>query len=258
MTSEDESSDDDELFARAPDALNVRWSDDEEDVAPLPLKLARICSDSEDVQDAPSAKPQATSAVMDASGSARARQEDVTSPSDRAGRRRRSETPTPRASESPQRVEGGGSDRARALLERFGGLSKPPEPVYVPMARQAEAVDDESDDDDDVQEIQSDYDDDVREVGGQEYDVEDADTIEIVFQLPNGEKFPRRVSMQSTFQRIIQSWQQSADWSMVSHALGEAAGLRIVCDGDVVRGGDTPASFDLEDGDTLDLVKPAK
>lgn len=255
MTSEDESSDEDELFARAPDALNVRWSDDEGDVAPSPLKLARIGSDSEDVQDAPNAKPQATSAVMDASGSARARQEDVASPSDRAGRRRRSETP--RASESPHRVEGGGSDRARALLERFGGLSKPPEPVYVPMARQAAAVDDESDDDD-VQEIQSDYDDDVRELDGSEYDVEDADTIEIVFQLPNGEKFPRRVGMQSTFQRIIQSWQQSADWSMVSHTLGEAAGLRIVCDGDVVRGGDTPASFDLEDGDTLDLVKPAK
>ena len=257
MSSDDDSSDEDELFARARDALDVRWSDDE-DGAPSPLKLAKIGSDSEDAEDAPSAKPEGKAAVVTSREIGRATHEDVASPSGRGERRKRSEELAPLASDSPERVDGGGIFRSRALLERFGGLAQPP-PAYVPMAQAAEVVDDESDDnDDDVREIQSDDDADVQEVGGPDEADEDADMIEIVFQLPNGEKFPRRVGRKWTFQRVIQSWQRSADWSMVSHALGDAAGLRIVCDGDIVRGGDTPASFDLEDGDTLDLVKPAK
>ena len=79
--------------------------------------------------------------------------------------------------------------RSRMLLEDFDELARPPAPTYVPAARPAQTVDDES---------ESESEDGVREydagddaTGAADADVDVGRRINLVFQAPNGERFTR-------------------------------------------------------------------
>ena len=261
---DDDSSDDDDLFG-APEELDVAWSDDDAKVRTFttPLKLDGIGSDSSDASDKEAddddddvnayddvQRPSEMSSGRDGRGGKRA----SASASTQSPVNKRSITVD--VPSSVKEGETSAAARAQALLIGFDELARPAVPAYVPAERVAEVVEDDGSDEEDIREV-SDVEGDEVEDDFCQGDVGE-DLMKLVFQLPTGEKFDRYVGRRWTFERIIKAWRKSADWELVTLALGDATGLRVICDGDVVRGGDTPLDFDLDDGDTLDLMKPGK
>lgn len=137
------------------------------------------------------------------------------------------------------------------LLEDFDELARPPAPTYVPAARPAQTVDDES---------ESESEDGVREydagddaTGAADADVDVGRRINLVFQAPNGERFTRGAGERETFARVVDEWRNGFEWTEVALAMGSDK-VRIVFEGDAVRGDETPEALGLEDDDILELL----
>jgi hypothetical protein len=77
--------------------------------------------------------------------------------------------------------------------------------------------------------------------------------INLVFQAPNGERFTRGAGERETFARVVDEWRNGFEWTEVALAMGSDK-VRIVFEGDAVRGDETPEALGLEDDDILELL----
>ena len=283
MPESDDDSDDDGLFGRRNTTLEVSWSDDDDALAgarapgtkkstplrgALKLTSGKASSDDDDDDDARAFDAKISEMIATATdGSPRG---SPSSAKKRETKRRAADArfaeataSLPRSKKNKSDDGGVGSSDAtlesvQALKSACDALAQRPPPAYVPRAVEAHAVDDDEDDEDDE---------DVREVvnngdkdGGVDViegnlNEETGNMITLSFQLPNGDKFERRVGETWTFAKIVGAWRECAEWCEMTCLLGSEQ-LTVVCDGDVVRGNETPETYGLEDGDTLDIIKP--
>jgi len=280
---DDESSDDDEedIFARPDDAVEAVWSDDDDENETRGLTTSDDCERRDDARGTPTGTRVVAfardddreddggdvardgRAVGDAGkastsgGGADDDDDDETT----AKRRRVADAPAPNRDAEPleeeDREEENGCEsmamvRSRMLLADFDTLARPPEPTYRPAAT---TVDDESESEDDVREYgddnhRDDDDDDVDAIG---VGADVGNRINVVFQAPNGERFTRSVGERETFARVVEAWRDGYEWAEVVLALGSDK-VRIVFEGDAVRGDETPEALGLEDDDMLELL----
>jgi hypothetical protein len=278
---DDDSSDDDEedIFARPDDAVEAVWSDDDDENETRGLATSDECERRDDVRGTPTGtrvaferdddrEDDGDDVVRDrhvvgdagrASTSAGGADDDETT----AKRRRGAAAPAPNRDAEPleeeDREEEDGCEsmaivRSRMLLADFDTLARPPEPTYRPAAPTATTVDDDSESEDDVREYgdddHQDDDDDVDAIGA---GVDVGNRINVVFQAPNGERFTRSVGERETFARVVEAWRDGYEWAEVALALGSDK-VRIVFEGDAVRGDETPEALGLEEDDMLELL----
>ena len=279
---DDESSDDDEedIFARPVEAVEAVWSDDDDETrrfatsprardftlgTPAGTRIAFATDDGSEGEaervhrggqavgdvgngstsgvggeDETTAKRRRVSRD-DARPAAAAAADDARPVEDREGEEEREE----------DGCESAALARSRMLLEDFDELARPPAPTYVPAARPAQTVDDES---------ESESEDGVREydagndaTGTADADVDVGRRINLVFQAPNGERFTRGAGERETFARVVDEWRNGFEWTEVALAMGSDK-VRIVFEGDAVRGDETPGALGLEDDDILELL----
>lgn len=179
------------------------------------------------------------------------------------------------------------TDGARALLRALDGLARPPSPTYVPTVRgatttmratsgglggtrsdsnrrrrdESTALDDDEDDDEPVGMSDSERDDEdlgatttTRNDDDGGADAFTGEMMTVYFQLPNGKKYERVVGSKMPFRSIVAAWKQSADWADVEETLGSAS-VKLLFDGDVIPGTKTPTQMEMEEDDTVDVMR---
>ena len=288
-----DSSDSDDLFTRPGPTGDVRWSDDEgEDNAGGRQRRRRreAGDDDDDAQEA----ERLTTTIPVPTDTKKNRIEKPSSPlpdddddddddDDAWAREALLESVTTPA------MKPADTDGARALLRALDGLARPPSPTYVPTVRgtnatttttttttsiglggtrpdsnrrrrdEAVALDDEDDDepvgmsdservDEDLGATTTRNDDDG---GADEFTGE---MMTVYFQLPNGKKYERVVGSKMPFRSIVAAWKRSADWADVEETLGSAS-VKLLFDGDVIPGTKTPAQMEIEEDDTVDVMR---
>ena len=262
MPESDDDSDDDGLFGRRNTTLEVSWSDDDGasgGASRRALKLTSGKASSSDDDDARAFDAKISERIATTTdGSTRG---SPSSAKKREAKRRVADALFAEATASLPRSKKEKSvdatlESVRALKSVCDELVQRPPPAYVPRAAEAHAVDDEDDDDEDVREVvdSEDKDGGVDVIGG-DVDKETGNMLNLNFQLPNGDKFERRVGETWTFAKIVGAWRECAEWCELTCSLGSEQ-VTVVCDGDVVRGQETPEAYGLADGDTLDIIKP--
>jgi hypothetical protein len=280
MSDSDDDSDDDGLFGRKTTTLEVSWSDDDDangDVRSpgkkksTPLRHALEMSsgkDSSDDDDDGAARAfRARIGITMTANEDQSRSGTPSSAKRREQKRLAADARFAEATASTRSKKNKGDDvgvgssdatleGVQALLKDADALAARPSPSYVPRAAEALAVDDS--DDEDVREVA------IGDVDDNRVDVIDGDLgeetlpmINLSFQLPNGDKFERRVGQTWTFAKIVDVWRECAEWCELTCLLGSEQ-LTMMCDGDVVKGDETPETYGLEDGDMLDVVKPRR
>ena len=189
----------------------------------------------------------------------------------------------------------GDTDGAKALLRALDGLARPPSPTYVPAVRgttnamrttamsgglggtradssrrrrdEATALDDDDDDEDEpvgMSDSERGDDEDFRATATTTTRNHDDDSggadeftgemMTVYFQLPNGKKYERVVGAKMPFRSIVAAWKRSADWADVEETLGSAS-VKLLFDGDVIPGTKTPMQMEMEEDDTVDVMR---
>ena len=280
---DDESSDDDEedIFARPVEAVEAVWSDDDDETrrfatsprardftlgTPAGTRIAFATDDgSEGEAERVHRGGRAMGDVGEGSTSGVGGEDETTAKRRRVSRDENQPAAAAKAVDAARPVEDRAGEeereddgcesaalaRSRMLLEDFDTLARPPAPTYVPAARPAQTVDDESESvsEDGVRE----YDAGDDATGAADADVDVGRRINLVFQAPNGERFTRGAGERETFARVVDEWRNGFEWTEVALAMGSDK-VRIVFEGDAVRGDETPEALGLEDDDILELL----
>lgn len=286
----DSSSDSDDLFTRPAPTGDVHWSDDEgndkkndEDEAEKKTRGRRRKDDDADAMIPTDTKktrienPPAPPPVKD---------DDVDDDDDDAWAR---EALLESATTPVMKTAADTDGNAKALLRALDGLARPPSPTYVPAVRgttnattgtatmrgglggtrsfdssrrrrdEATALDEEEDDDEPVGMSDSDERVDDEDFGatttmGNRDDEFTGEMMTVYFQLPNGKKYERVVGSKMPFRSIVAAWKRSADWADVEETLGSAS-VKLLFDGDVIPGTKTPTQMEMEEDDTVDVMR---
>ena len=286
----DSSSDSDDLFTRPGPTGDVRWSDDDEgneENKTRGRRRRRKDDDDDDDDDAmiPVPVPTDTKKTRIENPPAPPPVDDDDDDDDDAwAREALLESATTPA------MKTGDTDGAKALLRALDGLARPPSPTYVPAVRgttnamrttamsgglggtrvdssrrrrdEATALDDEDEDEPvGMSDSERGDDEDFRATttrnhddGGGGADEFTGEMMTVYFQLPNGKKYERVVGAKMPFRSIVAAWKRSADWADVEETLGSAS-VKLLFDGDVIPGTKTPTQMEMEEDDTVDVMR---
>ena len=285
---DDDESDSDDLFTRPGPTGDVHWSDDEgDDNAGGRRRRRRREDDDDDAKEAERLTTTTTIPVPTDTKKNRIEKQPSPLPDDDDDDDAWAREALLESATTPA-MKPADTDGARALLRALDGLARPPSPTYVPTVRgtnatmtttmsiglggtrpdsngrrrdEAAALDDEDEDEDepvgmsDSERVDEDLgatttrnDDDG---GADEFTGE---MMTVYFQLPNGKKYERVVGSQMPFRSIVAAWKRSADWADVEETLGSAS-VKLLFDGDVIPGTKTPTQMEMEEDDTVDVMR---
>jgi hypothetical protein len=265
---ESDSSDSDDLFTRPGPTGDVRWSDDEDEKKTRGRGRRRMDEDEDEderLTTVPTTVPTDTKKKRVEKSPIEGDDGSDDDDDDAWARQALLESATTtRGADPKMRDAEATSGGAKALLHALDGLARPPSPTYVPLVGEGtsggnddEAEDASDDDDEPVVVSMSDSergDEDVtthRRDDGEEFTGE---MMTLYFQLPNGKKYERLIGSKMPFKSIVAAWRRSGDWADVEAELGSAS-VKLLFDGDVIPGTKTPNQLEMEEEDTVDVMR---
>ena len=264
---ESDSSDSDDLFTRPGPTGDVRWSDDEDEKKTRGRGRRREDEDEDEderLTTVPTTVPTDTKKKRVEKSPIEGDDGSDDDDDDAWARQALLESATTRGADPKMRDAEATSGGAKALLHALDGLARPPSPTYVPLVGEGtsggnddEAEDASDDDDEPVVVSMSDSergDEDVtthRRDDGEEFTGE---MMTLYFQLPNGKKYERLIGSKMPFKSIVAAWRRSGDWADVEAELGSAS-VKLLFDGDVIPGTKTPNQLEMEEEDTVDVMR---